>query len=154
MNSIGNSKGWINVSFGVRGLGEGSRVESEDGIGLDLTSEDSSTLDVTFAWRDLVLMMKEECFSMKCSRNSTCSIIVLCVKQPSTVMSRHRLAPMSIPKQKSHSNMLLGKDKSRPACINIENLAQATPIDSFLHCSKSRIALGRELIWDIGKNAT
>ena len=49
MNSIGNSKGWINVSFGVRGLGEGSRVESEDGIGLDLTSEDSSTLDVTFA---------------------------------------------------------------------------------------------------------
>ena len=48
--------------------------------------------------------------------------------------------------------MLSGKDKSGLVCINAENLAQAAPIDS-LHCSKSRIALGRESIWDIGKNA-
>jgi hypothetical protein len=49
--------------------------------------------------------------------------------------------------------MPLGKDKSGPAWINAENLAQAAPIDSFLHYSKSRIALGRESIRDIGKNA-
>ena len=36
---------------------------------------------------------------------------------------------------------------------NHQHLAQAAPIDSFSHCSMSRIALGRELIWDIGKNA-
>ena len=88
---------------------------------------------------------------MKFLRNSTCSVIVLCVKRPPTVTFRHRLA--SIPKQKSHSNMLSGKDKSGPVCINAKNLAQVAPIDSFLRCSKSRIALGRESIRDIGKNA-
>jgi hypothetical protein len=60
---------------------------------------------------------------------------------------------MSIPKQKRCNNMLSGKDRSRLACINFENLAQAVPIDSFSYCSKSRIALGRESIWDIEKNA-
>ena len=95
-------------------------------------------------------MMEEECLSMKRSRNSTCSVIVLCVKQPPTVTSMHRLAPMSIPKQKSHGNMLLGKDKSRPMCINTKKLAQAAPIDP-LSCSKLRIALGREPIRDMGK---
>ena len=95
-------------------------------------------------------MIEEECLCMKCSRNSTYSVIVLCVKQPLAITSRHRLA--SIPKQKSHNNMLSGKDKVGPMCINAENVAQATPIDS-LCCSKSRIALGRELIRDIGKNA-
>jgi len=49
--------------------------------------------------------------------------------------------------------MLLGKDKSRAACISAENLAQTAPIDSFSRYSKSRIALGREPIQDIGKNA-
>ena len=97
-------------------------------------------------------MMAEVCLSMKFSRNFTCSVIVLCVKQPPAFMSRHRSACVSIPKQKSHSNMLSGKDKSRLACINARNLAQATPIDSS-YCSKSRIALGRESIWDIVKNA-
>ena len=95
--------------------------------------------------------MEEVCLSRKFTRNFTCSIIGLCVKQPPAVMSSHRSASMSIPKQKSHSNMLSGKDKSWPTCINAENLAQATPIDSFSHCSKSRIALGRETIWDMGK---
>ena len=89
-------------------------------------------------------MMEEVCLAMECSRNSTCFIIVLSI-------SRHRLVSKSIPKQKSHSNMLLGKDKSRPACINVENLAQAAPIDSFSHCWKSRITFGRETIWDMGK---
>ena len=48
--------------------------------------------------------------------------------------------------------MLSGKDKFRPACINAENLAQAAPIDSS-RCSKSKIALGRETMRDMGKNA-
>jgi hypothetical protein len=65
--------------------------------------------------------MEEACLAMKRSRNSTCSIIGLCVKQHPAVMSRHRSAFMSIPKQKSHSNMLSGKDKSRPMCNNVEN---------------------------------
>ena len=67
-------------------------------------------------------------------------------------MSRLTSASMSIPKQKSHSKMLSGKDKFRSACINIENLAQAAPKDCS-HCSKSRITLGREMIQDMGKNA-
>jgi hypothetical protein len=86
-------------------------------------------------------MKEEECLSMKCSRNSTCSIIVLCVKQPLVVTSRHMLAPMSIPKQKSRNNMLSGKDKSRPTYINAKNLAHDAPIYSFSYCSKSRILL-------------
>jgi hypothetical protein len=65
--------------------------------------------------------MEEPCLAMKCSRNSTCSVIGLCVKRPPAVMSSHRSAFMSIPKQKSHSNMLSGKDKSGPMCNNIEN---------------------------------
>jgi hypothetical protein len=59
---------------------------------------------------------------------------------------------MLIPKQKSQ-NTPSGKDKSGLACINIENLAQAAPIDSFSYCSKSKIAHGRELIRDIRKKA-
>ena len=55
-----------------------SRIK--DARGLDSTGEDSSTLDITFAWRDLVLMMEEESLSIKSSKNSTCSVIVLCVK--------------------------------------------------------------------------
>ena len=35
--------------YGVRGSGEGSLVESRDGTILDLTDEDSSMLDTTFA---------------------------------------------------------------------------------------------------------
>jgi hypothetical protein len=48
--------------------------------------------------------------------------------------------------------MLSGKDKSGLACDNIENMVQAA-IDSFSFCLKLRIALGKALIWDIGKNA-
>ena len=80
-------------------------------MGLDSTNEDSSTLDMTLAWRGFVLMTEEVCLSMKFSRNFTCSIMGLCVKQPPIIMSRHRSACMSIPKQKSHSSMLLSKDK-------------------------------------------
>ena len=68
-------------------------------------------------------MTEEMCFSMKFSRNFTYSVIGLCVKRPSTVMSRHRSACMSIPKQKSRNNIPLGEDKSGPVCINAENLA-------------------------------
>ena len=80
-------------------------------MGLDSTNEDFSTLDITFTWRVLVFMTEEACLSRRFSRNFTCSIIGLCVKQPPAVMSRHRSACMSIPKQKSHSSMLLSKDK-------------------------------------------
>ena len=88
---------------------------------------------------------------MKFSRNFTCSVIGLCVKWPPVVTSRHRSACMSIPKQKSRSNMLSGKDMSGMACINAKNLAQDAPIDSFLYCSKSNVAFGREPIRDMGK---
>ena len=98
-------------------------------------------------------MMEEEYLSMKCSRNSTCSNIVLCVKWPPVVTSRHMPASMSRPEQKRRSNMLSGKDKSGLACINMENLAQTATIDSFTHYSKSRIVVGRETIWDIVKSA-
>ena len=76
----------------------------------------------------------------------------LCVNWPPAIMSRHRSACVLIPKQKSHNNMPSGKDKSGPTCINIENMTQVVPIDSS-HCSKSRIAHGREMIRDIGENA-
>jgi len=94
-----------------------------DDMCLVSTGENSSTLDMTFTWRGLVLMTEEVCLAMKCSRNSTCSVIDLCVNLPPAVMSRHRSASVSTPKQKSRSNMLFGKDRSRPTCINIENLA-------------------------------
>ena len=109
---------------------------------LDSANEGSSKSNMTFAWKSF--MMEEVCLSVKCSRNVTCSVMVLCVNLPPVVMSRHRSASMSIPKQKSHSNMLSGKDKSGLGCINAEILAQATPIDSFSYCSKLRIAIGRE----------
>ena len=48
-------------------------------MGLDSTNEDSSTLNMTLAWRGLVLMMEEVCLSMKFARNFTCSVIGLCV---------------------------------------------------------------------------
>ena len=51
-----------------------------DGMCLDLTDEDSSSLDMTLALWGLVLMMEEVCLSMKFSRNSTCSVIGLCMK--------------------------------------------------------------------------
>jgi hypothetical protein len=102
-------------------LGEGSWVKSKDGTCLDVTGEDISTLDITFAWRDLVLMTEEECLCKKWSRNYTCSVIVLCVKRPLAVTSRHRLA--SIPTQKRRNNTPLGKDKSGPACTNAKNLS-------------------------------
>ena len=92
-------------------------------MSLDLTNTDSSTLDMTFAWKGLVLTMKEVCMAMKCSRNFICSVIVLCVKRPPAVMSRHRSASMSRPEQKRRKIMPSGNDKSEPVCINIENLA-------------------------------
>ena len=79
---------------------------------LVLTDEDSSTLDMTFALRGLVLMMEEAGLAMKCSRNSTCSVIGLCVKRPPVVTSRHRSASMSRLEQKRCNNMPSGKDKS------------------------------------------
>ena len=118
---------------------------------MDSTDEDTSTLDMTFAWRVLVLMTEEVCLSRKFSRNFTCSIIGLCVKRPPAVMSRHRSASMSRPIQKRHRITPSGNDMSGPACTNVENLSQAIPIDSFSHYSKSRTALGREPIRDTGK---
>ena len=106
---------------------------------------------MTFAWRGLVLMTEEVCLAMKCSRNSTCFIIVLCVNRPPVVTSRHRSASMSRPEQKRCKITPSGKDKSRLACVNDENLAQAAPIDSFSRYSKSRIGPGRETIRDMGK---
>jgi len=84
-------------------------------MGLDSTDEDSSMLDMTFAWRVLVFMMEEECLSRRFSRNFTCFVIGLCVKRPPAVMSRHRSASMSRLEQKRHKIMPSGKDKSRLA---------------------------------------
>ena len=89
--------------LGVRGSGAGLRVKSKDGMGLGLTNEDFSTLDMTLAWRGLVLMMEEACLAMKCSRNSTCSIMVLCVNRPPVVMSWHMSASISRPKQRDEA---------------------------------------------------
>jgi hypothetical protein len=91
-----NSEGWITCSFGVHDSGEGSWVKFKDGMCLDSIDEDSSTLDMTFAWRVLVFMMEEVCLSRKFSRNFTCPVIGLCVKWPLTVMPRHRSTSMSI----------------------------------------------------------
>jgi hypothetical protein len=104
-------------------------------------------------WRVLVSMTEEVCLSRKFLRNFTCSIIGLCVKRPPVVMSRHRSSSMSRPKQKRRNNTPSGQDESGPACINIENLAQAAPINSFSYYSKSRIVFVRETIQNIGKNA-
>jgi hypothetical protein len=75
---------------------------------------------MTFGLRGLVLMTEEVCMAMKCSRNSTCSVIVLCVNRPPAVTSRHRSASMLRPEQKRHKITPSANDKSRPACISIE----------------------------------
>ena len=90
-------------------------------------------------------------FSSIWARIFICSIVILCVNDPPMVMSRYMKASMSRPKQKRCNIMLSGKDKSGPACIKVEN--QGLPIDSLLYYLKSRIALVRESIRDIGKNA-
>jgi hypothetical protein len=59
---------------------------------------------------------------------------------------------MSRPEQKRCKITPSGNDKSGPTCNNVENRAQAEPIDSFSRCSNSRIALGRGPIRDMGKN--
>jgi hypothetical protein len=89
-------------------------------------------------------MMEEVCLSRKFLRNFTYFIIVLCVKWPLAITSRHRLASMLRPKQKRCSNTRLGKDKSTLECIKTENLAQVAPIDSFSYCLKLRITFGRD----------
>ena len=122
-------------------------------MSLDSTNEDSSTLDMTFALRGLVLIMEEVCLAMKFLRNSTCFIIVLCVNRPPVVTSRHRSASMLRPEKKRRKITSSSNNKSRPVCISMENLAQAAPINFFSFCSKSRIALGREPIRDMGENA-
>jgi hypothetical protein len=68
-------------------------------------------------------MTEEVCLAMKCSRNSTCSVIVLCVKRPPAVTSRHRSASMSRPVQKRRKIIPLSNDKSGPTSINVENQA-------------------------------
>jgi hypothetical protein len=77
------------------------------------TDEDSPTLDMTVVWKGLVLMTKEVCLTIKLSRYSTCSIIVLCVNLPLAVMSMNRSA-MSRPVQKRCKITPLGNDKSGP----------------------------------------
>jgi hypothetical protein len=91
-------------------------------------------------------MIEKACLAMKCSRNSTCSVMVLCVNIPPVVMYRHRSASMSRPEQKRRKIMPSSNDKSGLACNSVENRAQAEPIDSFSRYSNSRIARGRELI--------
>jgi hypothetical protein len=59
LNFIGNSEGWITLSFSVHGLGKGSLVKSRDGMGLDSTDEDSSTLDITLPGRVWILWRKK-----------------------------------------------------------------------------------------------
>jgi hypothetical protein len=59
---------------------------------------------------------------------------------------------MSRPEQKRRKITPSGNDKSGPTCISVEKWAQAAPIDSFSHYSKSRIALGREPIQNMRKN--
>jgi hypothetical protein len=106
---------------------------------------------MTVSWRVLGCMTEKACLAMKCLRNSTCSVMVLCVNLPPVVTSRHRSASMSRPEQKRRKITPSSNDKSGPACNNVENQAQAKPIDSFPCYSNSRIALGREPIRDMEK---
>ena len=87
-------------------------------MSLDSADEGSSKLDMPFFWRGLGSMMEEACFL----RIFFCSVVVLSVNDPPMVMSRYRVASMSGPEQKRCNSMLSSKHKSRPACINVENL--------------------------------
>jgi hypothetical protein len=61
------------------------------------------------------------CLAMKCSRNSTCSVIVLCVNHPPAVMFRHRSASVSRLEQKRRKITPSVNNKSWLVCINIKN---------------------------------
>jgi hypothetical protein len=92
-------------------------------------------------------------FSRMRSRRASPSAVVLWVNEPTAAMSSCRADSMVSPNQKCYKSMWLGIDKSGPDLVKIENLFQATLMDSFSFCWKLSISCRRAAIRDIGKNA-
>ena len=69
-------------------------------------------------------------FSRIWSRRASPSAVVLWVNEPSAAISSYRVDSLLSPNQKCCKSMLLGIDKCGPDLVKIENLSQATPMDS------------------------
>ena len=102
--------------------------------------------------RDALSVSVKDVFSRIRSRRTSPSAVVLWVNDPPAEMSSCRADSFLSPNQKCWSNTWSEIDKSGPACVSCENLAQAAPKDSFSSWRKSRISFRREAMWDMGKN--
>jgi hypothetical protein len=72
--------------------------------------------------------------------------MVLWVNKPPATMSSYRADSLLSPNQKCYKSTWLGIDKSKPDLVKIENLSQATPMDSFSFCWKLSISYRRVAI--------
>ena len=118
-------------------------------MGLASTEETSSWFSSGSTWRG----SSGGVFSRMRSRRASPSAVVLWVNEAPAAISSYRVDSLLSPNQKCCKSMWLGIEKSRPDLVKIENLSQATPMDSFSFCWKLRISCRRAAIWDIGKNA-
>ena len=91
------------------------------------TNETSSHLEDSTTGRVLV----KDVFSRIRSRRASPSAVVLWVNEPPAEMSSCRADSLLSPNQKCWSNTWSGIDKSGPACVSCENLAQVAAKDSF-----------------------
>ena len=125
-SKYGRSKGW-KPSFGSSGLGEDF---SKDIVGSASAEETSACLGSGSTRRG----SSGGVFSRMWSRRASPSAMVLLVNDPTTAMSSYRADSLLSPHQKCCKGTWLGIDKSRLDLVKIENLSQATPMDSFSFC--------------------
>ena len=86
-------------------------------IGSAMAEETSSWLDMGSTRRG----SKGGVFSKMLSRRASPSLVVLCLNEPSTVMSSCRADSLLSPNQKCCNNTWMGIDKSGPERVKIEN---------------------------------
>ena len=132
-------------SLGSSNSGEGL---SMDGIGLALAEETSSWLSSGSTWRG----SSGGVFSRMRSSRASSSAMVLWVNEPPASISSYRADSLLSPNQKCCKSTWLGINRSRPDLVEIKNLSQTAPMDSFSFCWKLSISCHRAAIRDIGKN--
>ena len=118
-------------------------MEDEDS---DLGVEGLSWFDADSSRRGLLWSVGKEEVSKRLSKISLPSTGVVCANKPPVVMSRFRAYFISKSEQKMPNDTSSGIDKSGLDAKRHKNLAQATPMDYFSNCSKSRMSIGMEFM--------
>jgi hypothetical protein len=99
---------------------------------------------MAFSKRGLDTMMEEVCFLP--------SFVVLYANEPLAMMSRSRAEVMYKPAQKMCKDTSSVRGMPGLMFRRCENLAHATPRDSFSNCSNARMSLHGEGVRDKGEN--